>query len=354
MRTLASVLGWRGLSIFSNPLKALLEKSDEVDTVANAGEVRAFLAMARTHLKTPLSPAQETALREVLGGNGTPGFIDRTESLAFAHMNRLVVGLQLVARVIDNTRIQQRSHSLCGPVTLMHDFAKREPLGYVRYVIGLAETRRGSLALPGGGNAKAVKVKKGSNLLTKSARRGQNNIGLFKAGILEADYIALASLRNSASVLPYRAALTSTLLEGATSVAVMKTWMRDMGYTNVHDHTLSTLWAPLAKTQDLRQKFYDHLAAARGKLMNGEVVMLMAAGKLTEHQLGRDIKEGFGATMMTYFGGHFMLCRDIKTDPQLGVSFALDSWGDSSEVGQQWLPWGKVTSWYRGYISGQP
>ena len=65
------------------PLPMLLEESDRVDTVADAAEVRAFLQMLRQRLPAPLNPVQELALRDIVGDNNSPGFIDGTDPLKF-------------------------------------------------------------------------------------------------------------------------------------------------------------------------------------------------------------------------------------------------------------------------------
>jgi hypothetical protein len=337
-------------------LANLLRDCDNVTSATDANEVRKFTKLIRENLVTPLTPQQELAIGEVVGvaGSpgvvGSPGFIDGTGALAFTNMNRLLIGLQLVARVIDYNRIQQQGHSLCGPVSLMHDFAGREPVGYVQFVTGLAETRRGSLKVLGGANPKIVKVKRRSNILTKTIRRLGNN------AILEADYIALASLRESASALPYRAALTSTMLQGATWPYEIEKWMTEMGYSNVSNHTFVRVWAVAAKLADLQTRFSNHIDGAINELNNSRVILLYHAGKLSQYQLSQPLTTGVEGFGMTTFGGHWAQCRDIESDPAQGVRFALDTWGQSSEIGgvSPWIPWSKVMSWYRGYVSGTP
>jgi hypothetical protein len=334
-----------------------LEVSDNFDSVTGPAAVRNYVEHIRKSLLTPLTPLQDLALREVVGDVSatiTPGFIDRGGALAFVHMNRLVVGAQLAVRVVNYNRIQQQQHQMCGPVTLMHDFARREPLQYVRYVIGLAENRRGVMALAGKGS-KVVKINSGSNILQKVVRRAPGGTH----GVLEADYIALASLRNDASILPYKAPLTNTMLQGATSTSELAAWMTETGYSNVTDHTLNRAWAVAAKVGDLRPKFESHIAGLQAALVRGDIIFLNATGSLTEHQLNQTITGGLDGAFMTYFGGHWMLCREIVVSHNQGVRFALDSWGKSSSAQFQpsqnyWLPWSKVMSWYRGYLSGTP
>ena len=333
MRTLKSVLDSSGTDQV-----ALLQDIDSVSTIRDAQEVEDFIVfISKKGTDIRNSPAT-TAIRAFLHNNG---------ALAFVNMSRLMISLQLVTRIIDHNRIQQKGHSVCGPVSLMHDFAKRDPLGYVNYVVGLAENRRGYI-----GNHK-VKVRKGSNILSKTVYRYGADIH-----IQEADYIALASLRDAASLLPYRSTFTSTMLQGATGSGQVKTWMENMGFTKIHDRTLNRLWAPVAKTFDLEQKFKVHVDGAKKQVEKGRVVILCSAGQLTQHQLGQTVGKGFTDRLIgAYLGGHWMLCRGVEFDTQ-GARFALDSWGESSDtagIGSvPTLPWSKVTSWYRGYVSGQP
>jgi hypothetical protein len=347
-------------------LRHLLEESDKVDSVVNAPEVRAFLQMLRQNLVAPLSSQQELALKEIVGGNNYVGFIDRPhpDPLKFPNMNRLVIGLQLIVRVFDYNRIQQRNKSLCGPVTLMHDFAKREPLNYVRFVINMAETRRGSLMLFGAEKSKFIEVDEKANFLAFTVKRTDEKIS-----IVEADYIALGSLRYSVTGLPYKSAMAMD----ATTDKEMMTWMEEMGYSNVEDHMLNRLWAVAAKSQDVKPKFMKHLILAQNKIASHEVILMCATHRLTEHQLhgaankrfdfdkhwfGKAIYKGLENAAMTWIGGHWMHCRKIDINPATGVLFALDSWGESSEqlplFMRERLPWSKVTSWYRGYVSGKP
>jgi hypothetical protein len=290
-------------------------------------------------------------------------------------MNRLVIGMQLVVRVIDYNRVQQRNQGLCGPVTLMHDFVQREPASYVRFVINMAEKGRGSLMLLGATSPKIIKVDDNANFLAYTVTREPPSTTrpTGKISVVEADYLALCSLRYSVIGLPYRPGLD----QDGTTPGEMVTWMQEMGYSNVEDHTLNSLWG-VAKSQDVKPKFMKHLILAQNKIAGHEVILLCAAGKLTEHQLEGQAKVyfetnkvwsrvtsfqfeelakaswgGLKNVAMTWFGGHWMHCRKIDIDPDTGVSFALDSWGQSSQLGDYWLPWSKVTSWYRGYLSAK-
>jgi hypothetical protein len=137
-----------------------------------------------------------------------------------------MIALQLIVRIADYKYIQQRNHPLCGPVSFMHDIARRDPKQYAQYVIDLAQTRQGSI-----GNL-AVTVSVDSGLLNRHAN---------PAHIKEADYIALASLRDADNVFAYRSAVTNRTMEGASMPGDIVKWMTAAGYTNVQDQS-HTLW----------------------------------------------------------------------------------------------------------------
>ena len=116
------------------------------------------------------------------------------------------------------------------------------------------------------------------------------------------------------------------MLQGSTFGSELASWMTDSGYTSVSDHTLNRAWAVAVKIGDLQPKFESHIAGLHAALFRGDVIFLNATGSITEHQLNQTITTGFTGAFMTYFGGHWMLCRDIAVSQNQGVRFALDSW----------------------------
>jgi hypothetical protein len=268
--------------------------------------------------------------------------------LEFTQMDRLLIAVQLAVRVLNPARIQQQGHPLCGPLVLVQDFARRKPAAYVDYVAGLAENRRGVI------RQHKVKIKKRSNLLTKRVYRHGAVVHM-----QEADYIAIASLRESASLFPYRSPLTMTILQGWTFPGQVKGWMESMGYSGVHDRTFNRMNSLLAKSWSDRM-YKNHIDAAEAELKQGRVVFLYTAAQFAEHQVpNKTVSDDFESRLLgNYLGGHWTLCRDIDTSNVTGVRFAMDSWGESSERSGAAQPgllnWSKVTSWYRGYVSGDP
>jgi hypothetical protein len=341
-----STLSWLNNNESSYPTPdAFIKAADDVSSVANQAELDAFIKLLwqkgadKTRFKPFMTPILAFANANK-GGN-----------CAFDHMDRRVIALQLVTRVIDPMRIQQKNHPLCGPLVVVQTVAYRKPTEYVDYVTGLAEHREGFLGIY------RVKIKKGSNLLKKTV----NHLAT-QSPMQEADYIAIGSLRESTALLPYRSALTNTVLQGWTFPGQVKSWMESMGYNDVHDRTMNKLNSLLAKGLAAEQIYKHHIALAKTEISQGRVVFLYTAGQLTEHQLNKPVSKDFADRFTgNYVGGHWSICRGVDISDLSGVVFSLDSWGQSSDItGKTASPplsvlnWSKVTSWYRGYVSGSP
>ncbi|MET3180632.1 UNVERIFIED_ORG: hypothetical protein ABIC43_003798 [Variovorax guangxiensis] len=325
-------------------LAALLDQANNVDQIPTIGQVCALATML-TNYWTP-DAAQQRALDRVIGAYGPQGhgggFLQGQAALPWRHFSRELIALQLVVRIAHYKYIEQKEHPLCGPVTFMHGIARRNIEEYVLYVTGLAEIRRGDLG------PNTVKVKSGSNLLGKRPRANGAD------QIREADYIALASLREGSNLLAYRSASTNRTLEGMSTATTMKQWMRDAGFRNVEDHIhngwrLAGLLRKADRTRVGQSIIEPHLRTLRLRLAGGNTVMLVAAGSLGEMSLGRDYSQ---SALMRVFGGHFMLALSVQIS-QTGATFGLVTWGRESAADVE-IPWSKLASWYRGYICGLP
>lgn len=334
--------------------EALLRAGADVDTAPTAREVEQYSRRLLRNQRWVPGPEAAAALDLVIGVRPDPvaqprtyvgGFLRANAALPWRHFCRELIALQLIVRIADHRYIEQHHHSLCGPVTFMHDIAKRTPRDYAAYVIGLAENRRGTLG------GMTVKVRSGSALLGK---RPNSTPG--SPRIREADYIALASLRDGSSILAYRSPFTSTMLQGATSTADMVRWMSDTGYRQVEDHSHINSWrlrgllVKAHRTSVGQNSVAPHLNTMRQKRNAGHTIMMCAAGNLANTALGRGWRDDM---TMRVFGSHFMLVNavDVTAD---GAIFDLVTWGlDSSEQRVE-IPWSKLASWYGGFVSGLP
>jgi len=334
--------------------ETLLRAGADVDTVPTADEVEQYSRRLLRNGRWVPSAEAAAALDLVIGVRPDPqnqphsyqgGFLRGNAALPWRHFSRERIALQLIVRIADYRYIEQQHHSLCGPVTFMHDIAKRTPQAYAAYVIGLAENRRGPLG------QMTVKVKSGSSLLGKRINSAPGS-----PRICEADYIALASLRDGSNILAYRSPFTHTMLEGATSPVDMVRWMRDTGYQHVEDHSHMGSWRlrglliKAHRTSVGQNAVGPHLNQMRHKRNAGHTVMMCAAGSLANMALGRSLRDDM---TMRVFGGHFMLVNSVDVTAN-GAIFDLVTWGRDSSENRIEIPWSKLASWYGGFVSGLP
>jgi hypothetical protein len=336
MKTLADTptIGLFVYTTAADKADALLHDANEVDTIPTLKDVQDFL----TFLKTFWTPSteQNAAIDRVIG---TGGFFHGTAALPWRNFERKMIALQLIVRIADVKYIDQEKHPLCGPVSFMQGIARRNPDDYAKFVIDLATTRKGTI------NNLNVKVRSRSGILGKHPHR---------ARIKEADYIALASLRNDTSTFPYRAPWTNRVLQGATSAHAVVQWMKDAGYTNVQDHSHAMWRMAGVLLKEHREavasgRMQRNLKKMKDHLSQGDTVFMVAAGNLAHSALGESDRS---AWYLTAFGGHFMLVRDMSIGDD-GVRFDLVSWGKTTTNPPE-VPWSKIGSWYQGFVCGTP
>lgn len=360
-------------------LRDFLKKADEVDEAPTVAELHAFairmLTAGAEETRDLLTSDQQTAVRTVLGvtsikdhnidyGNDRfntldpAGFVHKSTPLKFKHMDRTTIALQLLARIADINLIEQGDQPICGAVTVVKEFAGANINEYVGYVIGLAEDGEATIKTKNATTGLTVEVADrwpSSNILNKKLDRGK------KGSIREADYIALVSLRNAVSVLPYDAMFTNTTLQGAAYLSELETWMKNMGYGNVQKHSLTLGCLRGFGTQAQRDRrgratVQDNLKKAEHALSNGHSVIIAGAGNLAYYGLGDTTRRT--GHLATVFAGHFMVMRsltivDRPNTSDDGVTLRIATWGEESPSGVL-VPWSKMASWYWGFVSGQP
>lgn len=347
MTAIATVLGM-GLGLYPTDAakaEALLRGANAVTVAPTAQEVGQFFDLLGTYWVPSFK--QVEALVKVIG---TPvgalyhnGFVQGGAALDWVHFDRTLIGLQLIIRIANIKYIQQTNHPLCGPVAFIHDVARRDPKQYVEFVIGLATQRQGTI-----GNLTAT-VSATSALLGKHPN---------PMHIKEADYIALASLRDRDNLLPYRAALTNRTMEGASMPKDVAKWMTDAGYTHVSDHT-HMFWrfgGLLGKADRVAfgmGVIRTSLTGMQTRLVAGDTVVMLAAANLAYEAIGGTWAGVRESLFVTMFGAHFILVRSV--DVQLAdVGFDIVTWGRESANPPPRIGWSKLTSWYQGYICGTP
>lgn len=304
---------------------------------------------------------QQNALNSIVGLPGglsvmgvplynVGGFLNTAGPLIFVNFDRILVALQLIIRVADPNRIEQATHSVCGPLVLMESFARNYPQQYADYVIGLCTNRTGIIQTAGG--AKTIHLHGNSNLLTANPPHAE---------IRQADYVALGSLRDQGQWLihtPYESVFTNQMLEGATMAMTLCRWLEDAGYHNVADHTVS-------RAKNLVAKMMPHLGGARAsygdwvmrnnvqqainELAAGKTVFVCCASNLAHFALGRIHRD---STTWQAFGGHWITLLTAVIGAN-GVDFTIRTWGQETAAVVP-MPWTKVGNWYRGFVCATP
>ena len=284
-----------------------------------------------------LSDVHKRALEKVVGSQAGAGyqggFLHGGGPLPWVNFSRELIALQLIVRIADYKYIQQKNHELCGPVTFMQGVARRDPVEYVNFVIGLATQRRGTI-----GNRK-IKVRAGSALLHKQPNPNS---------IEEADYIALASLRDNANIFPYRSRFTSSATEGMTTPGEIVAWMRDAGFRNVEDHThggwpLAGMLMKAHRQAFAQRTMQQNVQTMDNRLTAGHTVIMCAAANLAHMALGQNTRTS---------GAHATLVKGVAVR-QDGITFSIVTWGQEV-TNRVTIPWSKLGSWYQGFVCGQP
>src|SRR5262249_22693218 len=135
---------------------------------------------------------------------------------AFTAINPHKFAFQLALRVREPRLINQGQVNLCGPNSLLIQFAKDHPLAYAQLALDLFQKGKGSLA----------------GLEIEAAHKIQAH---YADHLPEADYVVLGSLRNSGAILSDWGPVRNIGL--LTKPGVLCKWLIEAGYTNVQDHT---------------------------------------------------------------------------------------------------------------------
>jgi hypothetical protein len=290
-----------------------------------------------------LSKVQSDACALILGDQGSDGFWSSTDdTTCFEHFTRSPLSVQLVARVLDYTVMNQGKSSLCGPISVVMDVARRRPDRYVQYVIDLA-TRRDARLGVADNEGIHVHIRKKSSILKAKATED---------GMPMADYVAVAGLRNSECFLPYRSKLTSTMLEGATIDSTIAKWLREAGYQDVEVFAWSWGNSVVAGNVSL-DGIKLHLSQLLSKLQSGwTVVCSMTGANLTYMTLQRTARDDF---LERVFCGHYVLMRGVTLSSN-GATFDLVTWGEQTDdvtKPARELTWSEILGSYRGYVCGK-
>ena len=162
---------------------------------------------------TPAPPSPQERAKALVAA-----FAARTGPGAFIHIVRADVASGLTARVDRPSLINQAGSSLCGPSSLLFNLATRDPVTYVKFIIGLYE--RGDARIG------QLEVKPGKDL------KGYDPAGK----IAPADWIGLASLRDSENWF-YDYQSVDDEFAGITLPSHLEGWFKKIGFSKVINET---------------------------------------------------------------------------------------------------------------------
>jgi hypothetical protein len=281
-------------------------------------------------------------LRNLNNGQGSPYFaqIDR-------HWFAFEMALRLYQpSLISQNRDANNGTNLCGPNMAILDFAKRDIEGYVRYAVSLFET--------GSGRFFNRPVQPSRGILTRTP-----------TAISCADYITIASLRNSPNVITDAGSYWEPI-RILTKPGLMVNWLKQAGYSLVLDRTQINVTIPMmildvltphpihsqsTGTQNLNLNHLQNLAL---DIQIGRTVFLLGSvtlGGLVNNQITVPQYTALTATPRSSMDLHWMLVQQLQAGAA-NVTVQMHSYGNTPAavvIPTQAFLWG-----YNGFVSGDP
>ena len=258
----------------------------------------------------PLSPSQLSALKVI------DEFSKRTFTGSFINFHRATIASELVARVKDPILINQGQVGLCPSAAVVYSLAKSNPADYARAVTRLYEYGRATIG--------EWKLEPGSDLKTYKLPA--------TAGIPEADWIIMASIRDSENwFFDYQ----SETDEGGAWGGEVAKWLKKAGYSDVQEdwnYSWNKTAANLKKADELYSKDY-------------QVCLLIDA----------DLLEGKTATLSK--PNHWVVLasniRTIFTLPSSNVTMKVFTWGSKRTFPDRTMKLDDFLDYYYGYVAAK-
>jgi len=279
----------------------------------------------------------------------------RAATVSFLHINPAVFGIQLAMRVRRPRSFDQGQTSLCGAVSVLYAFAKREPMQFAQFALDLFVK----------GHALFGQLE-----ITPSLKIRQN-YPLRRSKIPWAvDYVTLVSLRHCTFWTDkYRVGM----LRGADETTMpgqIASWLSQAGYSDVEDHTFfaknQTKVVKLFSTKVVGQAMHGsgadgdalakvdrknyavlNLGLAQQALSEGKVVIMFSDGELGDIARGDDFQARRGPTSVGHH--HWMAVRKIDLGPN--VTFKVITWGTSYTAT---LSLDHLVPRYNGFVCARP
>lgn len=163
----------------------------------------------------------------------------------WTHLVRTKVADGLIARINNPNLVAQRQTPNCGPATITRALAKDKPLAYAEVAISLFTTGKATIG--------KMKIAPGSELL-RDKPEGNTD---------QADWIMLASIRDSDNWFLSTSGWFSSSLAGITLPSTIEKWFKQAGYTKIVHKTHvalkpipTVLAVELNEADGLRKKGY--------------------------------------------------------------------------------------------------
>lgn len=192
-------------------------------------------------------------------------FMQRSGPGQFTKLNRLNVGLGLLARLKQPSKIDQAMSSLCGPAAFVYSLAWQKPDAYVDFATNLFENGKASVQI----GEKALKIKP-----SKDCRKSSPE----KYEMEHVDWLTLASIRDAMNKIfdmddsgffSSIGKLFGGDFRGITMPRELAKWFNRAGFTDV-----------VEKGSAINSGEYDRLVAANQAFKKGHMVCLFINAKV--------------------------------------------------------------------------
>lgn len=245
-------------------------------------------------------------------------FLNDTSPLKFSAFDKNILILQLIARLIDPKRINQRQEQVCGVNSLMYAIAQDEPITYSRYIAELAKTGNAKLSF---GGQKGLEVKISDEKIFRRPRR----IALLKQNserdyIDDVDFISLVGFRESQNdIFKFTENGSESIksLFGVTFNHEIRRWMKNAGYSNVSQIKLN-------KPKDFKQ--LERL------IQDGYSALFTTTVDLTDRIVFGTISDKTPSKLkQILFHGHLVQIKHISfNETTQEVKISIMTWGEET------------------------
>jgi hypothetical protein len=243
-------------------------------------------------------------------------FSKRTYSGKFSHLSRAKIAEQLRARVINPSLIDQGEAGLCPAAAVVYSLARSKVVEYVQAVIDLYEK----------GKAQTHKwsIEPCSDLLAYKPPS--------TAGIPEADWIIMASIRDSEN---WFFDFQSETDNGGAWGHEVERWLKKAGYTDVKSDWNFSFNKGVANLQKAHELY----------LADYQVCLLIDADMLK------------GETAIRSRPNHWVVLSSpvnaVFSSPATPVSMRVFTWGKKQMLPKEATPLDDFLDYYYGYVAAK-